>query len=60
VVTEAGDRPAGETAERTAQRQTDFARQFKEQVNAAAGREVITGNTTEEIIASIAAYRNRR
>jgi hypothetical protein len=58
--TEAGDRPTGETPQRTADRQADFARRFKEQVNRQAGREVIKGSTTEEIIASIAKYRSQR
>jgi hypothetical protein len=55
-----GHRPHDETPATTAQRQADFARQFKNDVNAAAGREVITGDTTEEIIASIQRYRNQR
>jgi hypothetical protein len=57
---EAGDRPAGETPSRTASRQAEAAIQFKEQVNREAGRQVITGNTTDEILASIAAYRGRK
>lgn len=58
--TEAGDRPVGETPQRTADRQADFARKFKEQVNREAGREVISGETTEEILDSIAKYRGRK
>lgn len=55
-----GHRPIGETPATTAARQSDFAQQFKDMVNREAGREVITGNTTEEIIASIARYRASR
>jgi hypothetical protein len=60
MVFEPGDRPAGETPERTAARQLDYARQYKEQVNRAAGYEVITGSTAPEIIESIARYRGQR
>ncbi len=56
----AGHRPDGETAATTADRQASFAQQFKEQVNREAGREVITGETTEQIIESIARYRAGR
>jgi hypothetical protein len=59
MVFDAGDRPAGETPDTTAQRQLDYARQYKEQVNRAAGYEVITGSTAPEIIESIARYRGR-
>ena len=53
----AGHRPAGETAETTAHRQSDLAMRFKNDVNQQAGREVITGSTTEEILDSILCYR---
>lgn len=59
-VSEAGDRPAGETPERTSNRQTSFAHQFKDQVNREAGRQVITGTTKDEILESIARYRGSR
>ena len=60
MVFEPGDRPAGETPATTAQRQLDYARQYKEQVNRAAGYEVITGSTASEILDSIARYRGAK
>jgi hypothetical protein len=61
AVTQPGHRATGETPERTAQRQTSFAHQFANDVNRQAGKIIIPveGKTTDEIIAAIAAYRNR-
>lgn len=56
----AGHRPAGETATSTATRQLAYARKFQSDVNREAGREIVTGDTADEIIASIAAYRGTK
>ena len=55
--TPAGERP-GEAAERS--EQDIAARQFQADVNREAGHTVVSGNTTAEILASIAAYNRKR
>jgi hypothetical protein len=60
MVMEPGDRPVGETPQRTAGRQAEFAREYQRNVNAKAGRQVIRGNSVDEILASIAKYRGSK
>lgn len=55
----AGHRPYGETAETTAARQEQMARDYKALVNAKQPG-AITGETVDEILASIARYRGAR
>ena len=55
----AGHRPAGETDATTARRQENFARQYADQVNRKAGRQVIQGNTPADLMAAIEKYRKR-
>jgi hypothetical protein len=60
MVTNPGDRPAGETPATTSQRTLSFAEKFKQDVNRQAGREIITGQTAPEILDSIARYKGQR
>jgi hypothetical protein len=60
LVFDAGDRPVGTDAASTARRQSEFAQQYREQINRQAGYELIKGQNAAEIIESIARYRSRR